>query len=203
MSGPFITFYTPTFRRPQALAACMASVAAQTAIADIEQLVIPDHVGLGIGGMYRQVQQYAGAVHGRYVHILADDDVLPLPTAVEQVIQFALEHNNPEVIIVQSRKGSSTYPTCAPWPPVMGYIDLGCCITRSDVWRRHVQAYGHPGRYEGDFDFIDAVWAAGHKAVYLPLLFVDGGVSRGAVEQQQVLYRTADTGADIPGGGAM
>lgn len=185
---PFITFYTPTYRRPQALAACMASVAAQTVIDQIEQIVIPDHVGLGVGGMYKRVQDYANAVHGEYVHILADDDVLPLPTAVEQVMDFAIANNYPEVIIVQSRKGSTTYPNTAHWPPVMGRIDLGCCITRSNVWRRHVQAYGHPGRYEGDWDFMDAVWAAGHDAVYLPLLFVDGSVSRGVAEQSQVLY---------------
>jgi GT2 family glycosyltransferase len=180
--APFMTFYTPTYRRPQALAACLASVQAQTAVASIEHIVIPDHVGLGVGGMYQRVPFYANAVHGKYVHVLADDDILVSPTVVEEVLACAVRNEDPEVIIVKSKKGNSVYPTKAHWPPAMGYIDLGCIITRRDVWRRHVQAYGHPGRYEGDFDFADAVWQAGHKAVFCDLLFVEGGIMRGAAE---------------------
>lgn len=180
--APFLTFYTPTCKRPQALARCLASVAAQTAIEDIEQVVIPDHIGLGVGGMYRRVQVYAHAVHGEYVHVLADDDVLAAPTVVAEVREFASLSGHPEVILVKSRKGAHTYPTGAPWPPVCGWIDLGCVITRRDVWKRHVQAYGRPGRYEGDYDFASAVWAAGHRAQFCDLLFVDGAVSHGAIE---------------------
>lgn len=177
-----MTFYTPTFRRPQALARCMASVAEQSIVDDIEQIVIPDHVGLGVGGMYKRVAQYAKAVHGRYVHILADDDVLASTTVVEEVRAFAREHGEPEMIIVKSDKGQ-VYPQGQPWPPVCGRIDLGCFIARDDVWQRHVQAYGHPGRYEGDFDFATAVWAAGHHAEFCNVLFVAGAVSRGAEEK--------------------
>jgi hypothetical protein len=178
---PYFTFYTPTFRRPQSLARCMASVAEQTIVDKVEQIVIPDHVGLGVGGMYKRVSLYANAVHGRYVHILADDDVLVSPLVCEQVREFAVSNCEPEMVIVNSKKGD-TYPKGAPWPPVIGRFDLGCMVVRNDVWRRHVQAYGHPGRYEGDFDFAIAVWAAGHKAEYLDLLFVEGAVSRGAKE---------------------
>jgi hypothetical protein len=194
---PFITFYTPTYKRPDLLGRCLASVEAQTAVRDIEHIVIPDHVGLGVGGMYKRVQHYAHAVHGRYVHILADDDVLAAPTVVESVQSFAKAHGDPEMIIVKSEKPPHVYPDKAPWPPIQGHIDLGCLIARNDVWRRHVQAYGHPGRYEGDFDFADAVWAAGHKAVFCDLLFVRGLVMRGAVGEP------AAVGADIPGGGAQ
>ena len=178
---PFITFYTPTFRRPQALARCMASVGEQTIVNKIEQIVILDHVGVGVGGMFKRIALYAKAVHGRYVHILADDDVLVSPNVCEQVREFALANNEPEMVIVESKKGD-IYPKGAPWPPTCGYFDLGCMVVRNDVWQRHVQAYGHPGRYEGDFDFATAVWAAGHKAEFLDLLFVQGAVSRGAEE---------------------
>lgn len=180
---PFLTIYTPTFRRPEGLVRCMASVQAQTAVADIEHLIVPDYVGLGVGGMYKRVQDYAQAVHGRYVHILADDDVLPDSTVVEKLKAFVEANGKPEMVIVNSRKGDKTYPDMAYWPPCQGHIDLGCLVTRQDVWKRHVQAYGHPGRYEGDFDFADAVWAAGHQAVYCDLLFVDGAVMRGAAEK--------------------
>jgi hypothetical protein len=181
VTQPFLTFYTPTYRRPQGLARCLASVQEQTIVDAIEQIVIPDHIGLGVGGMYRQVSRYAKAVHGRYVHLLADDDVLASPTVVEEVREFVRAHGEPEMVIVKSKKGQ-TYPLGAPWPPVCGRIGLGCFIAREDVWRRHVQAYGHPGRYEGDFDFATAVWSAGHKAEFCDVLFVVGAVSRGAEE---------------------
>lgn len=177
---PFLTFYTPTFRRPAALAACMASVAAQTAVEDIEHLIIADHVGIGIDGMYRRITDYAPAVHGRYVHILADDDVLASPTVVQQVEEFASQQNDPAIILVAVRKGGNDLPADNPWPPREGVIDLGCVITRADVWRQHVADYG--ARYEGDFDHAHALYRAGYQARWCDLRgqpFLIGAVSRG------------------------
>jgi glycosyltransferase involved in cell wall biosynthesis len=48
---PFLTVLTPTYRRPVGLVACLESVWTQTAIDQIEQVVMVDHIGLGIGGM--------------------------------------------------------------------------------------------------------------------------------------------------------
>jgi hypothetical protein len=45
---PFLTLYTATYKRPQQLARCLASVAMQTLVNEIEHIVIPDHVGLGM-----------------------------------------------------------------------------------------------------------------------------------------------------------
>ena len=61
---PFISFYTPTYRRPEGLAACLASVGRQTVVDEIEQVVIPDHLGRGIGGMYGELPKYVDALHG-------------------------------------------------------------------------------------------------------------------------------------------
>lgn len=177
---PFITFYTPTHRRPQALGACLRSVWQQTAVGEVEQLVVPDHVGLGIGGMYRRIPDYAAAVHGRYVHLLADDDELAAPNVVEQLIRFAERESNPPVIIVRAEKDGMEFPLGMPWPPRQGEIDLGCLVTRVDVWRRHVGDYGN--RYEGDFDFANALAAAGHLVAYCPVLFLRGAVLRGRPE---------------------
>ena len=82
--SPFISFYTPTYRRPKQLSACLASVSAQRGIepGTIEQVVIADHVGVGIDGMYARVASYAEALHGIYVHFLSDDDVLAGPHVV-------------------------------------------------------------------------------------------------------------------------
>lgn len=177
---PFISFYTPTFRRPQHLAACLASVGAQTVANDIEQIVIPDHVGLGIGGMFQRVQEYASAVHGRYVHILADDDLLASPSVVEKVRAFAESRNFPPVILVKVEKAGAQLPYGEPWPPRLTAIDLGCVITRSDIWRKHAKFY--EPIYEGDFTFMKAVHESGHQAAFLDLLFLRGAVSNGRAE---------------------
>jgi len=177
---PFLSLYTPTYRRPQGLAANLASVQAQTAVADVEQIVIPDHVGIGIGGMFSRVPQYAEAVHGRYVAFLCDDDVLAGPTVVEQLKDVAKAEGYPPLIIVRTQKGGAVWPAGDAWPPRMGQIDLNCLIVRSDIWRSHVHCYGK--RYEGDFDFAAALWAHGVYAAPCELLFSIGGVSRGAAE---------------------
>jgi len=173
---PFLTFYTPTFRRPQALLRCLASVQAQTAVAAIEHLVVPDYVG----GMFTQIPHYVDAVHGDYVHILADDDELAGPDVVALVQDFAWRSGLPPIIVVKAQKGGATWPAGAPWPPRCGAIDLGCCIARRDVWERHVEAYGDS--YEGDFHFMAAVAQAGYDAEVLDLLFLRGAVMRGAPE---------------------
>ena len=40
MSKPFLSIYTPTYRRPQQLARCLASVAAQTAVDAHAQIIV-------------------------------------------------------------------------------------------------------------------------------------------------------------------
>lgn len=176
---PFLTLYTPTYKRPRALARCLASVAAQTAVRTIEQIVIPDHLGIGIAGMYAAIPQYADAVHGRYVHVLADDDELADPHVVATVRSFADARAEPPVILVGVLKGSLLIQQPS-WPPVLGAIDLGCLIVRSDVWKAHAGDYGK--RYEGDWDHADALHRAGHAAAYCPVLFLRGGQSHGAAE---------------------
>lgn len=180
---PFLSFYTPTYRRPQGLAKCLASVQGQTAVSEIEQVVIPDHVGVGVGGMFAKVQHYADAIHGQYVHILADDDVLASPDVVAQVKAFAEAEGFPALIIVDAKKGDATWPAGQIWPPVCGQIDLGCGIVRADIWKAHVADYKPV--YEGDFTFFQALHRAGlgdESVKYLPLLFSVGAVSRGAAE---------------------
>lgn len=176
--APLITFYTPTYKRPHGLAECLASVWHQTAVARIEQIVIPDHLGIGIGGMYQRVQDYAPAVHGDYVHLLCDDDTLADATVVEDFGAFVAAHDQPEVVVCRATKGGATWPTCER--PELGQIDLSCIITRRDVWLAHTGCYADC--YEGDFWHARALWDSGARFVSWPRLFVVGGVSRGAPE---------------------
>jgi hypothetical protein len=178
---PFLSFYTPTFRRPQALAKCLQSVANQTAVGDIQQLVVVDHVGLGVDGMYAQVPNYASSMLGQYVHMLADDDVLAGPNVVAQLRERAEREGFPPVLIVSAIKGHLTLPLDSAGPPVCGRIDLGCIVVRRDIWQRHAGDYGK--NYEGDFWFAKALWDAGHTFVYArDITFLIGAVSRGAAE---------------------
>lgn len=184
-TAPFLSFYTPTFRRPTLLANCLASVGAQSIVADIEHFVIPDHVGRGIHGMYAAIPQYAAVVRGEYVHVLADDDTLAGPRVVEDVRTLAVAHAQPEVIVVGVMKrhlqGWLRLPLDVQGPPVEGRIDLGCLIVRRDVWQAHAHDWGK--RYQGDFDFAAALWQAGHRFVYAPdLLFLQGAVMHGQPE---------------------
>lgn len=183
MTKPFLTLYTPTFRRPRQLAACLASVQAQTAVSEIEQIVIPDHIGIGVEGMYATVPKYGEAVHGEYVHLFCDDDVLAAPDVVERVKSFAREHDSPPAIIVKSEKAGSVWPAKMEGPPVCGAIDLGCVITRADIWTHLVLCGAYKPIYEGDFTFASALWEiAGPRWHYFDLLFCRGAVSRGAAE---------------------
>lgn len=177
---PFLTLYTPTYRRPHQLAKCLESVRTQTIVHNIEQIVIPDHIGVGVGGMFLKVADYAPMVHGQYVHLLCDDDVLANSSVVEQVRDFAREYQDPPMILVRARKGDFEWPRPPYWPPKYCEIDLSCLITRADVWRAHVTQY--TGVYEGDFHFADAVCRSGHSAAFCDVQFVIGGVSRGAPE---------------------
>jgi hypothetical protein len=181
MVSPFISFYTPSYKRPRQLSACLASVGMQTAVDDIEQIVVVDHVGVGVHGMFARVPEYAPVVHGQYAHILADDDVLAGPDVVARLKHIAEVEQFPAVIIVSATKGHLTLPLDREGPPVCGRIDLGCLVVRADIWKQHVTDY--KACYEGDFFMADALWKAQHRFVYAPeLLFLRGAVSRGAAE---------------------
>lgn len=181
---PFLTFYTPTYQRPLQLARCLQSVADQSIVEEIEQIVIPDHIGRGVGGMYAQVPSYVSAVHGEYVHFLADDDVLADTTVVEELQLFVREYADPPaVVIVHVVKGGLNLPIRYEGVPVQGCIDLGCFVVRGDIWREFAGKGAYTQRYEGDFDFGVALWDAGHAFVYNPeLLFMHGAISKGKPE---------------------
>lgn len=176
---PFLSFYTPTYKRPLGLRNCLESVARQTAVDAIEQIVIPDHLGVGIHGMYARIRLYASALHGAYAHVLADDDELSTPDVVAEVRDFAEARGYPPLILVGVQKGALVIREPA-WPPVQGAVDLGCLILRADIWRAHAEDWGQ--RYEGDFDMAAALHRAGVPAMFCPVLFLRGGQSHGRAE---------------------
>lgn len=179
---PFLTFYTPTFRRPDGLARCMASIARQSAVERVEQLVIPDHPGYGLAaGLFGRIPWYADACRGDYVNILADDDELASPVVVEQLEAFAAKMHQPPVIVARVRKGPLDLPLCGiESAPIEGRIDMTSYILRADVWRAHVTDYGI--RYAGDYDHAKALWDAGHRHEFFNVLYAVGAASNGRPE---------------------
>lgn len=181
---PFVSFFTPTFKRPQRLARCLASVSAQTAVQHLEQIVLPDHVGLGVvDGLFGRLPQYATACHGRYVHVLADDDVLAAPDVVERLMAFAETQDHPPVIVVEVIKRINGEPMRLPayrGEPQEGLFDMACLVLRRDVFLAHVHDYGR--RYAGDADHAQIVWHSGYRWTWAPILFVEGEAMKGAPE---------------------
>lgn len=193
---PFLSFYTAHFSkadgtpaRPAALKRCMESVASQRGVR-LEHIFARDRVlgGSGVAGMFEQVPLHAHRLTGDYVHFLADDDYLPANDVAARVQRVAALHGNPEVIIVSALKQIDgrflQLPThCGP--PEMGHIDLGCVITRRDVWLAHVQDYtpNGEGKYESDYFHCRSMFDAGrHFHFATHILFDVGQAMRGAAE---------------------
>jgi hypothetical protein len=176
----FLTLYTPTYKRPRQLMECMASVAAQTLVSEIEHVIIADYVGLGVDGMYKRVPNHAPGTTGQYVYLLADDDCLADPRAVENLQAFVRGCGEPpDVIACRDIKGGRHLPDFWGEAPRCGYFDLGNMIVRGDVWRGHCDMYGK--RYEGDFDLASYLWKRFDWA-WWDYLFMVGSVNFGRPE---------------------
>lgn len=192
MSEPFLTLYVPTFARldgssarPVSLQRCIDSIwnASRDGV-ETQTYIAWDRTlgGAGVGGMFAQVPANTGAVRGRYVMILGDDDELAATDVVRRLKEIAEGADFPDVLIVSTEKGQhGRLPYDASGPPVCGRIDLGCVITRRDVWLQHVSDYGD--QYEGDYHHVKAMWDAGRRFHYATeLLLSRGAVSHGRAE---------------------
>jgi glycosyltransferase involved in cell wall biosynthesis len=164
----FMTFYTPTYKRPTFLILCRQSVQMQTC-RDFQHMVIVDDCGIGVDGMFRDIRRHVDQIRGRYVFILADDDRLIDPEGLERVQQFATEHDYPPVIIVKNYKWGDVFPKLWEQEPQLGMIDTGNFIIRADVFRDNADKFGE--RYEGDYDFISHLWRAGYPFFWFDYIF--------------------------------
>lgn len=167
--GKFLSIYTPTYERPVLLARCVESVEEQTIRDEIQHLIVQDEVGVGIPGMFAEIPAHLDELEGDYIYILQDDDVLVQTHVVEGLKRFIRAGGDPEVVIVKVRKRSQILPTFWGERPRKAHIDLGNYVVRRDVFVQHVADFGR--RYEGDYDFIDALWKAGHRFAWCDLLF--------------------------------
>lgn len=176
----FLTIYTPTYKRPLALQVCIDSIKEQTRAGFIEHVIIPDEVGIGIDGVYREVPNNLDKVHGDYVLFLSDDDMLIDPEFMRKFYAYAID-GYPEVVIIKAEKSGRILPDLWQHEPMLGHIDLACFVVRSDIWKANADKWGQ--RYEGDYDFIKSLWDQGYNFKWLDIVAVKAQrISRGQPE---------------------
>ncbi len=173
----FLSIYTPTFRRPYQLGLCKASVEGQSS--PVEHVIVEDTVGLGVDGMFADIPNHAHKVTGQYVMVLSDDNILVDPHFAADLELQA--DGDPDVVVFKGQIMGTTQPAAWCCEPIETMIDLSCFAVRRDIWQKHAHDWGH--RYEGDFDFIHALWAARYRFHWWDrLVFQALQISRGAAE---------------------
>lgn len=163
-----MTFYTPTYMRPSYLAVCRKSVQEQTC-RDFQHMVIVDDAGIGVDGMFADIERHAANMRGEYVFILADDDRLMGPGCLENLKAAVEGLKKPPVVIVKNHKWGKIFPLDWEAEPRLTRIDTGNFVIRADVFQENVGNFGR--RYEGDFDFIRCLWDQGYEFAWIDLLF--------------------------------
>jgi glycosyltransferase involved in cell wall biosynthesis len=172
---PLITFYTPTYERPSMLRRCQASLELQTC-QDYEHVIVHDEIGIGIAGMFAEIPEHLDLIHGRYVYVLTDDNMLAdnevvgkLKEEVERLsAKVSYPCDLPAVLIVKCFLRGGVYPIFWEEENKEAQIDLGNYLVRADVFRKHADKFGH--RYAGDYDFIHFLWGR-YPFVWIDLLF--------------------------------
>lgn len=162
---PFLSILTPTYKRPTMLEVCRESVRQQTRFDVVQQLIMEDTQGIGVGGQYSLYGQIAPLLPGDYVMVLCDDDYLCDPHLVEDMISIVDAHH-PQLIMVRWQYDKRVLPDGDCWhgEPREGFLGLSNWIVSGNVWRAFAHCHGN--RYAGDFDFIAAIWPAVRDSVY-------------------------------------
>lgn len=152
---PFLTIYTPTFRRPALLERCRASVEAQTD-GSYQHAVVVDEIGVGVAGMFRDIATHHAALTGEYVYFLSDDDQFADNAVVADLHAFALANPDADVIMCKAQIGPYTFPLPQCWEaaPIEGGVTLANWVVKKHVW----ESVPYGVRYEGDLDFIAECW---------------------------------------------
>lgn len=182
---PLLTIYTPTYKRPTYLEKCKQSVLRQTLATLVQHLIIPDEVGVGIGGMFAAIQEHTAEIKGDYVYVLQDDDYLAGGDVVEQLFYW-MGQGEPEVIMVKNIKGGYIFPLHWRDEPRYRQVDLGNFIVRRDVFTENVGQFTPD--YGGDYHFIHHLWEEKYKFSWLNLIFSEAqlvGVGRTEAEIKQ------------------
>ena len=163
-----LTIITPTYRRPVGLRMCVASIFGQHQGDEIQHLIVPDEIGKGVAGMYRDLPLVNDQIEGEWVFVLSDDDVLVYPRVVDLIKHVETEHPATGCIMVKMFCNGRVLPWAQCWEaaPLMGGVTLSNWIVRREV---HI-AHPFGARYEGDFDQAAAIHLAGVPIAWCDLV---------------------------------
>jgi len=156
---PFLSIVTRTYRRPTMFAKCKASIDAQTD-QDFEHIVIDDKIGVGIAQTYRNFQSLE--VRGKFVFVLDDDNILTDTKFIERLKEVD-KNGQPELIVGKIYRGGTILP--AVWPPKHSSIDMMNVVVSQRLWNECRKNF--EPKYDGDFEFISAVWQKQPKIEFL------------------------------------
>jgi hypothetical protein len=176
----FLSVYTPTYKRQQLLDRCMNSVLHQSL--PCEHIIVHDHVGLGVEGVYHDIRNHAHRCTADYVMILNDDDYLIDADAVFDL--WHLNHgDDAEVIAFKGDLMGTEFPSFGYWEerPSLGQIAISNFAIRNDIWLKHRKDW--KSRYEADYFMADLLWGQGYRWKWLNrMVFGVDRVSRGNPE---------------------
>ena len=176
---PFLTILTRTYRRPAGLVALMRTIQRQTLAHSIEHIIIPDYIGVAPNdAVYGVLPMYTSAIHGEYVHVLGDDDILKSEFSVEHLRDDIREAGNPVYQVVNCYKGEQTYPKA--WPPKEGDIDLCNLVIRADVFEAMMSRYAKG--YKCDWGAFNVLTEIAGLQPLSALIYATGRVGGGRPE---------------------
>jgi hypothetical protein len=174
----FLSVYTPTYKRPFLLELCKASVENQSL--PTQHVIVPDLEGVGIGGMYARIRDHVDEVHGDYVMVLSDDNILVDGQFAERLWGVAAANEFPDVILFKGQLGPTVQPAAWACEPIETKIDLSCFAVKREVWVENADKWGQ--RYCGDFDFIHHLWGSHDFCWWDHLAFMAVKISGGEPE---------------------
>lgn len=153
----FLEVVTRCYKRPAMLRHNRASLARQTC-GDWSQTMLVDEVGRGVAWAYEQLATFTPT--GDYVWILDDDDLCLDDDLVKDL--KTIVHWVPfDVVMLKMDHGGWILPDKFTWEraPQLAHIGVSAFVVSRATWLAHRHVFA-PGRYESDFDFISAVFAA-------------------------------------------
>lgn len=163
---------------------CKQSVNKLVGLPDVQHILLIDSERRGIEWTYDHMDRVLPMLSGQYVMLLDDDDYLLDWYLIEKLRPVVTDR--PEVVMVKMDMGDGRVLPGSTWggQPELGDVPCSAFIVRRDIFERHIHDFG--ADYGGDANFIKALWAAGHRFVWLDCIASKvGQVSHGQPEDRR------------------
>ena len=154
---PFLSVVTRTYKRPRLIRQCIAILREQTDH-DFEHIVKEDEIGLGSDGAARLLWETADEVHGEYVYLCDDDDLIIDRDLVANLKTIAND-GDPDVVMVKVEHAPGlVLPLDWRAPPKRHGIGGSGVIVKRQLFVDNIRQFAT--RQDGDFDYVEAVYRA-------------------------------------------